>query len=380
MLRTLTLTSLALVALTLHAVTPRRAAACSAPDSSVSLFVLPADGAVDVPRNAVVTLSFSSETGDPWCDVGACDPDTLRDVVLTTEAGDLVPTTLEDHMTDFVAWLRLVPDAPLPASTRFQIWSRLSPRPCESTCLSPDRVVIATFETGTRVDDTPPTFAGLGPLGETPYSGAGDAACGFFSGIGFQLFWEPATDEATVAYRIETSTGSAAIVLPGEPTPRGYVGCAGSPMVSLGVLQGSGPFHVTAIDLAGNEDDNTAMASVVSECFPIPYDGGTPMGPDGGPASTDAGARTDGGAARDGGSGPDAGASAGGSMDGCGCATAGARPRASLLALVAAIAPISVVVRRARTRTGRARSRSPAAERRRAKESDRSATSGARRD
>jgi hypothetical protein len=224
------------------------------------------------------------------CDPDRCDPDVLTDVALVAEGGETIPSTIDAHLTDVWPWLRIVPDAPLSPSTRYQIWGRLSRMACASDCVHPAREVVATFETGTRMDTAAPAFDGLGHIAEAGYSGASESECGHFSGIGFSLHWADAIDEGATGYRVEADGASVGMALPGQPPPSGFVACDGSPDVSFGAPANRGPYHVVALDLAGNEDDNTVTMSVSSECFPIPTrdaDAGT--SPDAGDAAlTDA--------------------------------------------------------------------------------------------
>jgi hypothetical protein len=144
----------------------------------------------------------------------------------------------------------------------------MAPRLCDYDCVRPTREVIATFETGTRTDTSAPAFGGLGHIEESRPSGASGTECGHFSGIRFSLYWTEAIDEDATAYRVEIDGLSVGMALPGQPPPTGFVLCAGYPDVSFGARATRGPYHVAALDLAGNEDDNTVTMGV-SECPPM---------------------------------------------------------------------------------------------------------------
>lgn len=124
----------------------RLAEACSQwPSGVIRRDVLPEDGAVDVPTNARVVVTYETVDG------------TVGELALRTEAGVAVIVEVE-RVQDDPFHTSLVVRATLEPSTRYELLDRLDlacAYDSAADCLR-DPVVIATFTTGQTPDTTPP--------------------------------------------------------------------------------------------------------------------------------------------------------------------------------------------------------------------------------
>jgi hypothetical protein len=177
------------------------------------------------------------------------------------------------------------PAAPLAASTSFEILDRRT-IPCDACPLGTPNVV-ATFETAAGPDTSPPRFAGLAKAKDDPYGVCDNSACcafhGSYGGYGLSLEWAAGADDqpGPLHYTIY-DRGPANQSGPGRPvasfldvtTAEGIALCMGDEAPFRAFVGSLGPYLVRAVDWAGNEDANTAVAAVPGTC----------------PSSTDAGA------------------------------------------------------------------------------------------
>lgn len=159
-----------------------------------------------------------------------------------------------------------------------------------------------------------------------------DACCGPYVAASFSLAYEDASDDTGIlAYHVRRN-GTLIYAGFGRTGTRE---CEGVPWARpQGNFFGDGSFRVTAVDLAGNEDDNVVELAITVDCAVAPWmggtcDGGPPGAPDAAPGAPDAS------------DAPDAG-TPGGESDaaGCGCRTMPrtATPWSIVLLLVAWLA------------------------------------------
>jgi hypothetical protein len=258
------------------AMTYSTARACSIGYPLPAWETLPADGATDVPLNAVLVAQLV------YGAIGSHG----TEVELRLETGEAVPTHIEASGTGYGsrevhAWRRIRPDELLLPETRYTLFTRLD---AEASCTDCPWVPTASFETGIGQDTSAPIFAGLEPLGVESYDAtAGDGGC--FAGAGniYSLGWSAAIDDGPVAYRVtfrDDDTVSAYLFAQTSTTVFDY--CFGSDPIAAPFTSG-GPVSVRAVDMAGNDDGNTIVRSFDAPCpeRAAPDAGGEPM-PDGG--------------------------------------------------------------------------------------------------
>jgi len=262
-----------------------RANACTAPARGYisSRQVFPADGAVSVPTNARVVVSYLG--------AGPTIPDHLA---LTTSGGVSVPVDIVQPVSEssgnpvhqsFV----LTPRAPLAPSTKYLVlsdygtlpcvrneyWKNGMPgEPCSSipdagigdggTSLAP--AAVASFTTGAGPDTTAPTLPGPLTYTATAESCGSSPCCGPYDGYSVAIAWAGASDGGGPVF-YELSREGLVVLFPvvtgtGQISTGGVQGaflCTGiktSP-ATLGnayeqFLGQAGTYQVVAVDQAGN--------------------------------------------------------------------------------------------------------------------------------
>jgi hypothetical protein len=178
-----------------------------------------------------------------------------------------------------IGWSTVVelrPLEPLRPDTTYDIVDQRV-APCDefqTLCRLTPAVAFATFTTGSKVDNTPPVFAGIGAANAEGLDiCANDGCCGPHVSRRFSIGWGVAVDDFNgedVVYTIYGSARDPVWYFPGTSL-MGSVTCQSSPLASFrppGVLLGPGPYHVSAVDWAGNEDRNAVTKGVVADCPP----------------------------------------------------------------------------------------------------------------
>ncbi len=340
----------------------RPAVACSPPGAWLHRTAQPAEGAIGVPTNAEVRVSY----------IGCLDELGNAQVqpALETAAGEAVAVTVE-KVEDSLVFGRLSfvlrPTAPLTPETEYRVVDGLDlgdegDLQCFELAQAGSGTAppLNTFTTGAGPDTSPPTFAGATGAVVSDDACDDSACCGPYFVQRGQLSYAPATDD----------------VLPVELRYHVYAQGQDQPLVRytqapVGIACGSDPLspwdgftvppgataalYLRAVDLAGNVAGPTTPVSVAIDCDPDPIaEPGPEPTVEPGPEATaepgpvaedqpDAGSTPDVGAEAD--TAPDAGPPSDAKGSGCGAASSG--PLAGLLALLALAAS------RRRTRSAR---------------------------
>lgn len=256
---------------------PRVASACSAPGPGIFVRTVdPPDGATGVPTNAEVLVRYKG-TFDLDPQVRIRQPGMP---VLDADVKQISGFTLGDDELFIVR-----PTAALAANTTYEVLDRVTV-PC-TDCTLGGFEVVATFTTGTGTDTSPPDFAGLASLDSN--QGQNSGTCGDYTYLTFALSWKSASDDEPTAwlrYNVYNTRGLIAARVSSDQIT-GETICSGRAdfdPLEADFEAGTGLYWVRAVDLAGNEDQNTHELATGS-C-------GTPALPDagaGGTVSADAG-------------------------------------------------------------------------------------------
>jgi MYXO-CTERM domain-containing protein len=247
--------------------------------------VSPASGATDVPINTEIRLTY-------WKDGLGIDT-LLTDIQLRAADGTIIDLDAQVvrnqegiMRTMVVATLAddLVPD------TRYEILSRIA-RPCIENnpvaCMLEQHEPVAIFTTGAASDTTAPSFAG--PTGMNTFRWLRELSsqwCGPYEAVLLTIGWQPATDDTpadTIRYHVYRDQTRVASYMTAVRGARGVFKCNADYFVTeaLGDFIGqNGTYHVRAVDMAGNEDSNSAALDVYLRC-----DEDEPAGPDPGGCS-----------------------------------------------------------------------------------------------
>lgn len=244
--------------LALVAATPRQADACScAPESP---FLSPVDGAIGVPRNAIVAVLVYSGTL----------PEQLAITEAATGAAVAADVEVIDHVAGYVTRLLIArPREPLAAATEYRI------------SISEGGWEPGTFVTGDALDQDAPVFAGLSALqaDTTAYDSGGGCVSSCVEPRDERVqaielsFPDPGSDVAfmTLALRRE-GDAEPLTVAPIRRLPAGFVRTLGFHSCDSVLAPALEPGQVycgqlTAYDAAGNISASGAeVCSAASEC------------------------------------------------------------------------------------------------------------------
>jgi MYXO-CTERM domain-containing protein len=273
---------LALAALTSAAPRPAEACSCASEAPRVS----PADGALDVPINAVIIVAFGHASADPQVELR--DPST----------GAVIPLTVQPHPAG-EGW-QLASPGMLEPGTKYEI-----------TATSALGSTQTTFVTGAATDVEPIAFAGLASISlETmtyPLERDGSAcidSCVSFGGTNpghisrIRLGYAPPADAALLVFSLEREDGTVVDQLPIEyGTADGRV-LGFSSCEHGAVLEREGRYcgRLVAYDVAGNvTGSQTVVCEDVQTCAPeLVADSCTPADTCAAVASDDGGCATTG--------------------------------------------------------------------------------------
>lgn len=207
----------------------------TAPTVPLVVAASPADGAVNVPLNTVVTAAFSE----------AMDPATVTAAtfLVTGRTGTVVYNGPGRTAT-------FQPASALATNTTYTATVTTGATSANGVPLAADHVW--SFTTGTATDTTPPAFSGIATLTTVSLTSA-------------QPAWDPATDDLTaqadIVYLVFVSTTSGVY----GPDPAAVTAPGATSFVMTGLTPGvTYYFRVNARDAAGNRDTNTVELSSVS--------------------------------------------------------------------------------------------------------------------
>jgi hypothetical protein len=221
-----------------------------------------------IPVNARLVVEYSTGASVEGFDVPALGPD-----VALLDGDTPVATTFQLVGSRVV----LNPAATLLPNHAYSIADRRTV-PCyaiPSGCTLTDAPqVFASFTTGSAVDSTPPTFAGLAPpaVADRLVCDSG-ACCGPYDVVPVDLSWMTGSDDVAGSdlrynlYALPDGGVPARSLLVGladAMTLRGFETCAGPFPGELELKPGR--YMVRAVDWAGNEDQNSQARSLGQVC------------------------------------------------------------------------------------------------------------------
>ena len=265
-----------------------RACSGSSPGNVTSRLVIPADGAVSVPTNAKIVVTY----------VSLADTHPLADhLALKTAGGVSVPVTISEPVANPSGYLIqkvfvLAPAAPLQPSTKYEVYSDIPTLPCDqneyrmSTSSHPacapvpgTATAISSFTTGAGPDTEPPALSGQIDYGADAQSCNASPCCGPYDGFSVAMRWPAATDGGGLVF-YELSREDTVLLYPIQDGQlqisgsgvRGAFLCSGHKWIStystfgFEDFQGQpGNYQVVAVDLAGNRSQ-LVRANVTVDC------------------------------------------------------------------------------------------------------------------
>lgn len=246
-------------ALLLAGFVPSQSEACSGATPATASGVVPADGATGVPVNSRVFVTYS---GAPYA------PAVMEAITLQPQGGGPVAATISsiDSGNPWIHQRVLTPTSDLAPNTAYEVRGRVRQTGC-TDCVAATPELLATFTTGANRDETPPTFAGAtGVVVTGTYEVCdGTSCCGPYAGTRMQLQYTLPTDADFAGlrlYRDDAASGPYAIV-----GPRGMALCQGQVISGFNgdFFVPEGTYYLRAVDLAGNEDRNSAPVTLDCE-------------------------------------------------------------------------------------------------------------------
>src|SRR5690606_22938845 len=174
----------------------------------------------------------------------------------------------------------------------------------DARCGTGEATAFATFVTGSDRDTTPPAFSGLERITLRKVEGIDGCYQGFEGqGVSLSLAWSPESASAAADhyFRVRLDDRVIGHVFGSEAWVA--FSCDGQPwqsqlrngggMMETPIAGGTGRYRVTAVDFAGNEDDNGSVIEIGGSCSKI-LDG---LGDDGTAVVTPAEPASEGGCA-----------------------------------------------------------------------------------
>jgi hypothetical protein len=256
----------------------RPADACSYPIGYQSRVTVPQDGALYVPTNARIVVTYRT----------AIDQPAVADHLQLVDAGGApVPFTVATTVQPDGIVEVVTPSQPLAAGAQYKLLDRLPSEcdlPYQRDCLAEVASPITTFTTSDGPDTTAPTFAGITDSNDDYHFFDPQDSCGAAAWIRHSLDWGAATDSADgvatetawIRFNVYDGAGHLLHALAEGPPVELKTLCTdadGNPIAhdadGDGVEDNDTKLVVRAVDLAGNEDDNEVVFEA-SACNSIP--------------------------------------------------------------------------------------------------------------
>jgi hypothetical protein len=231
----------------------------------------PANGAVGVPTNAQVVVSYRTDEVSFLPSADAGDPGLGTDLELRRFAdGEPVPFTISQFRTGASRFERQVafvlrPRSPLSPRTPYEVLDRRQHLPCgpgqAHSCAPGELRSISAFTTGDGERLTPPsTPAGASLKAEGLNRCDSGGCCGPFLVQKYTARWDEAVPSEVVLYNLYSGGEAVARLLNVTQVPLG-VPCAGPSDPSRLVVP-AGSLHVRAVDWAGNESAEARLGAI----------------------------------------------------------------------------------------------------------------------
>ena len=234
---------------------------------------------MSVPLNTGVLFNFRFNASSQGSGIGQSTK-LLANVKIRKKGGKNVDVVVEHGqkgaLFDYRAFVWVKPKQPLSPNTAYEVLAPLGKLPCTlgQSCDLNKLAVVLTFRTGTSADTKAPTFSGVNPLhGTVSSSTEVDTCFGAHKGATFPFTWSPAKDDSSkehITYNVyESGDLSKPLLRFVSGGVMGWLSCSGgNPKRTWAQipLQASKSYVVRAIDLSGNEDQNTKSQKVADLC------------------------------------------------------------------------------------------------------------------
>ncbi|MCC6994196.1 MAG: Ig-like domain-containing protein [Deltaproteobacteria bacterium] len=257
---------MAMLGLACQLAEPTPARACSPLRPTPPTWVMPPTGSTDVPTNSRIVLEYSFSS--------AITPGTEVRVL----GGAAIAVAISDRLLGNAAYRTvriLTPTVALAPRTTYEV---AVPAACDvggatdAGCPS-SLVVMSTFTTGDGPDTTPPQFAGVQSITTRAVEQPCDSCSNGYRAIFHSPQWTPATDVGSPAgallYNIYAGDGTLLKQL--ATSASGVQTCERLMCLSIGppIADFEAPasgYIVRAVDLAGNEEQNSRVVKVTTTC------------------------------------------------------------------------------------------------------------------
>lgn len=223
--------------------------ACSPPTIAIVVErkLLPRDGAMDVPLNASVAITYRAY----WLNEFGVSPNDFLDVVVRPVGGEPIAGKVEVAGSEATVAVRFIPAGRLSAQTSYEVLDRVKPinYDANDTTMFGDFEVIARFVTG-AVDDKATPTAPIATYTTGCTECPNDGCCGPYRAATFGIQLEPPPPEVLLEVRVDQT-----VAWPFDRTVEGWIG---------GGLQApdfrlDGTFELRFVDVAGNRSEATTL-------------------------------------------------------------------------------------------------------------------------